>query len=463
MAEAPDTRIAWVDAREILDSRGHPTVEAEVHLECGARGRASAPAGASTGAHEAVERRDRDPDRYLGRGVLDAVDAVRDRISPELEDEDAANQSVVDRLLIDVDGTEDRSAIGANALLAVSLASARAAARAFGLPLYRFVGGMLADTLPTPFFNVLNGGAHADNGLRVQEFMVAPLGFGRFPEALRAGATVYHRLREVLRRRGHSTAVGDEGGFAPALPGAEAAIGLILEAVEHAGYVPGEQIGIALDVAASEFGDAGGYHYETGGPAMTSDAMIGMYARWAERFPALISIEDGLGEDDWQGWTALTRALGGRLQLVGDDLFVTHLDRLEQGIARGAANAVLIKPNQVGTLTETLAVTRRALGAGYRAMWSHRSGETADTAIAHLAVATGAGQIKAGAPCRGERVAKYNELLRIAEDLEEDPRDHEDAKGSDDLDDARREAPDPEDIEELDDIQRTIAGNGQPR
>ena len=417
-----DESATWIDrvaAREILDSRGNPTVEAEVWLAGGARARAAAPSGASTGRHEAVERRDGDETRFRGRGVLGAVHAIEEQIGPELAGEDAADQATVDRLMIELDGSDDRSHLGANAILAVSLASARAAAAAAGLPLYRSLGGAIADTLPVPYFNVLNGGAHADNALLVQEFMVAPLGFGCFSDALQAGVAVYHELRDVLGRRGHSTAVGDEGGFAPALCDAGEALELVTEAVESAGFAPGEQMGLALDVAATEFGDENGYRFPADGPARPASAMIETYAGWLDRFPALLSIEDGLAEDDWEGWTALTAALGDRVQLVGDDLFVTQEDRLRRGIAERAANAILIKPNQVGTLTETVQVVRGALRAGFGAMLSHRSGETPDTAISHLVVATGAGQIKAGAPCRGERVAKYNELLRIEEELEE--------------------------------------------
>ena len=413
-----DTSIDAIFGREILDSRGNPTVEAEVWLSGGAMGRAAAPSGASTGRHEAVERRDHDPDRYRGRGVLGAVAAVEGQIAPELAGEDAADQATIDRLMIELDGSPDRSRLGANAILAVSLANARAAAEAAGLPLYLALGEAAADTLPVPYFNVLNGGAHADNALLVQEFMVAPLGFSCFSDALHAGVTVFHQLREVLGRRGHSTAVGDEGGFAPALADAEEALALLTEAIEAAGFVPGETMGVALDVAATEFADGNRYRFSPNGPPQPAEAMIETYAGWVDRFPALLSIEDGLAEDDWAGWSALTRALGKRLQLVGDDLFVTQASRLDRGIREQAATAILIKPNQVGTLTETVEVVRRALEAGLGAMLSHRSGETSDTAIAHLAVATGAGQIKAGAPCRGERVAKYNELLRIEEELE---------------------------------------------
>ncbi len=412
-----ESTIDRVVGREILDSRGRPTVEAEVWLDGGASGRAAAPSGASTGRHEAVARSDGDPGRYRGRGVLSAVEAIEMRIGPELFGEDASDQSTVDELMIELDGTADRSGLGANAILAVSLANARAAAAAAGLPLYRALGGAIAETLPVPFLNVLNGGAHADNALLVQEFLVAPLGFPSFSEALRAGAEVYEALREILARRGHITAVGDEGGFAPKLDEAETALELLLEAIGSAGLRPGEDMGIALDVAASEFWSEDGYRFPSGAGPRPAEAMIEIYCGWVERFPALFSIEDGLAEDDWAGWTALTEALGQRVQIVGDDLFVTREDRLGRGIGEGAANAVLIKPNQVGTLSETIRVVQRARRAGFGVMLSHRSGETSDTAISHLAVATNAGQIKAGAPCRGERVAKYNELLRIEEDL----------------------------------------------
>lgn len=418
----PDDELTLIDrigAREILDSRGFPTVEAEVRLDGGGFGRAAAPSGASTGTHEAVERRDGEAGRYRGKGVREAVRAVEDRIAAELVGEDALRQAAIDGLLIELDGTPDRSGLGANAILAVSLAVARAAADACGFPLYRALGGFNADRLPVPFFNVLNGGAHADNRLTVQEFMVVPQGYESFSEALEAGAAVYHSLREVLSRRGLSAAVGDEGGFAPQLDDAEAALGLLIEAVEAAGLTPGERMGLALDVAASEFHDDAGYRFDPDGAPVPAEAMIEKYAGWLDRFPALLSIEDGLAEDDWEGWRALTRELGGRAQLVGDDLFVTQSDRLRRGTEGGAANAILVKPNQVGTLTETLEVAKQARAAGFGVMLSHRSGETADTAISHLAVAAGAGQVKAGAPCRGERVEKYNELLRIEEELRE--------------------------------------------
>ena len=412
-----DTQIDRVLGREILDSRGQPTVEAEVWLADGSIGRAAVPAGASTGRHEAVERRDGDPERYDGRSVRGAIAAITDEIDPELVGEDASEQELVDTLLVELDGTPDRSRLGANAILAVSLATARAAARASGIPLYRALGGRIADTLPIPYLNVLNGGAHADSGLRIQEFMIVPLGFGSFSEALHAGARVRARLAALLADRGHSTAVGDEGGFAPRLSGPEAALEVLVEAIEAAGYAPGTEMGLALDAAASEFFTDAGYELFPDAAPLPADAMVATYARWIERFPALGSIEDGLAEDDWEGWGALTAALGDRVQLVGDDLFVTQQARLARGIRERAANAVLVKPNQVGTLSETLGIVRQGQQAGFGVMLSHRSGETGDATISHLAVATGAGQIKAGAPCRGERVAKYNELLRIEEHI----------------------------------------------
>ena len=407
------TRIERVVGREILDSRGQPTVEAEVWLDGGAVGRAAVPAGASTGSHEAVERRDDDPTRYGGRGVLAAISAIEDEIAPELFDEDALEQEIVDGLLVELDGTRDRSRLGANAILAVSLANARAVSEAVGMPLFRALGGAMADTLPLPYLNVLNGGVHADSGLRIQEFMVVPLGYERFADALHTGVSVHRQLGRILASRGHGTAVGDEGGFAPRLRDSEEALELLIEAIEEAGFHPGREVGLALDAAASEFASAGGYRLLPGSAPLPAAAMIETYCRWVERFPALRSIEDGLAEDDWEGWAALTAALGDRVQLVGDDLFVTHQDRLARGIRMSAANAILVKPNQVGTLTETLAVVRQAQRNGFAAMLSHRSGETTDSTIADLAVATGVGQIKTGAPCRGERVSKYNQLLRI--------------------------------------------------
>ncbi len=411
--------IAEVLGREILDSRGNPTVEAEVILEDGSVGRASVPSGASTGSREAVERRDGDRSRYLGRGVLEAVRAVNDVIGPEIVGIPGEDQGALDRRLCDLDGTENKGRLGANALLAVSLAVAKAAAAAADLPLFRYLGGPLARTLPVPLLNVINGGRHADNPLDVQEFMLVPAGFPTFAESLRAGVEVYHRLKGLLGDRGLGTGVGDEGGFAPSLAGTEAALQILVQAIEAAGFRPGEQVWLALDAAASEFSatrEGGTYRLE--GRTLDGVALTELYGRLCDRFP-LISLEDGLSEGDRDGWRVLTATLGGRLQLVGDDLFVTNVDILEAGIRDGLANAILIKPNQIGTLSETWAAVETARRAGYRAILSHRSGETDDVTISHLAVATGCGQIKTGAPARGERVAKYNELLRIAERLGE--------------------------------------------
>jgi enolase len=415
------TEIVAVHAREILDSRGNPTVEAEVLCEGGGRGRAAVPSGASTGEHEALELRDGDPSRYLGKGVARACAHVVDEIGPALEGIDAADQAFVDRILIELDGTPTKARLGANALLAVSMACARAAADAHRLPLYRYLGGAGCSTLPVPLMNIINGGAHADNNLDIQEFMIAPAGFASFEEALRAGVETFHHLKKLLVARGKVTAVGDEGGFAPSLDSAEDAMNLILEAIGKAGYTAGEQIFLALDVAASEFFDKakGGYTY--GGKKLSSGDVIEMYAGWAEKFP-LVSIEDGLAENDWDGWKALTTKLGGRLQLVGDDLFVTQTARLQQGIDKGIANSILVKVNQIGTLSETLDAVRTAQHARYTAVISHRSGETEDAFIADLAVATSAGQIKTGSASRSDRIAKYNQLLRIADALGDDQR-----------------------------------------
>jgi enolase len=407
--------IASVRAREVLDSRGHPTVEAEVTLEGGAVGRAVVPSGASTGSREAVELRDGDPGRYGGRGVLAAVRHVVEVLGPAVRGLDAADQAAVDRRLVEADGTPNKARLGANAVLAVSLATAHAAARAQGVPLYRYLGGALARTLPVPLLNVLNGGRHADNPLELQEFMLVPAGLPTFREALRAAAETYHALRVLLRERGLGTGIGDEGGFAPQVTDGREALALLVDAIERAGYRPGEDVWLAVDAAATELlGPDGRYHLE--GRALGAEELVERFARWAEEFP-LVSLEDGLGEEDWAGWRELTRRLGGRLQLVGDDLFVTQAPRLARGVAERVANAILIKPNQVGTLTETWEAVETAHRAGYRAILSHRSGETEDVTIAHLAVATGCGQIKTGAPARGERVGKYNELLRIEEEL----------------------------------------------
>jgi enolase len=407
-------RIASVTAREILDSRGNPTVEVDVTLESGARGTAAVPSGASTGVHEAIELRDRDRGRYGGLGVLTAVRHVRETLAPLVAGRDPADQRGIDEALIAADGTPNKGRLGANAILGVSLAVAHAAAADRGRPLFQYLGGADAVTLPVPLMNVLNGGKHADNGLEFQEFMVVPRGAPSFPEALRMGAEIYHALHRVLLDRGLATGVGDEGGFAPRLGGNEDALALLVEAIGRAGYTAGRDAALALDPAASNFAQDG--RYTIGGAVFTADALIDYYARLADRFP-IVSIEDGLAEDDWDGWIALTRRLGSRLQLVGDDLYVTNLARIRDGIARGAGNAVLIKLNQIGTLTETLEAVRLTQRQRWAAVISHRSGETEDTTIADLAVAVGAGQIKTGAPARSERVAKYNRLLRIAEVL----------------------------------------------
>ncbi len=408
--------IEAVGAREILDSRGNPTVEVEVALDDGTLTRAAVPSGASTGAYEAVELRDGDAGRYGGKGVQQAVNAVLDVIGQELLGIEATEQRIVDQVLIDLDGTPDKSRLGANALLGVSLAVAKAAADSSGLPLFRYVGGPNAHLLPVPMLNILNGGAHADSNVDVQEFMIAPIGAASFAEALRWGAQTYHELKKVLKGRGLATGVGDEGGYAPNLPSNRDALDLILEAIGNAGFTPGTDIALALDVAASEFHADGAYRFESG--TRTSDEMIDYYAGLVEAYP-MVSIEDPLDESDWDGWERMTTALGGRVQLVGDDLFVTNPQRLADGIARGCGNALLVKVNQIGTLTETLDAVHLAHRSGFRCMMSHRSGETEDTTIADLAVATDCGQIKSGAPARSERVAKYNQLLRIEEELDD--------------------------------------------
>ena len=413
MAEIVD-----VHAREILDSRGNPTLEVEVHLDSGAEGRAAVPSGASTGSGEALELRDDDRRRYGGKGVLQAVRNVERVIAPEIKGMDAADQALIDRALCQLDGTPQKETLGANAILGVSLACARAAADDLGLPLFRYLGGPNARTMPLPLMNVINGGAHADNRLDVQEFMLVPAGLPSFAEALRAGSEIFHVLKRLLREQKHATGVGDEGGFAPDLPGAEAALDVLVRAIEGAGYRPGEDVWLALDVAATELWREGRYHAPGESATWTTDELIAFYERLAGRFP-LVSIEDGLREDDWEGWAALTERLGGRLQLVGDDLFVTSAERLAEGIRRGAANAILIKVNQIGTLTETLDAVELAKSAGYGVVVSHRSGETEDTFIADLAVAVNAGQIKTGSLSRSDRVAKYNQLLRIEEWLGE--------------------------------------------
>ncbi|MCX6462553.1 MAG: phosphopyruvate hydratase [Pseudonocardiales bacterium] len=404
--------IEQVGAREILDSRGNPTVEVEVALDDGTLARAAVPSGASTGEHEAVELRDGDPKRFGGKGVEKAVAAVLDEIGPELAGLEAVDQRVVDQRLVDLDGTPDKSRLGANALLGVSLAVAKAAAESSGLELFRYVGGPNAHVLPVPMMNIINGGAHADSSVDVQEFMIAPVGAESFREALRWGAEVYASLKSVLKGKGLATGLGDEGGFAPDLPGTRAALDLIGTAVEKAGYTLGSDIVLALDVAATEFHSEGVYSYE--GRKLTSAELAAVYAELIGAYP-LVSIEDPLSEDDWDGWVELTASIGDKVQIVGDDLFVTNPERLEDGIARGAANALLVKVNQIGTLSETLDAVALAQTSGYRCMMSHRSGETEDTTIADLAVATSCGQIKTGAPARSERVAKYNQLLRIEE------------------------------------------------
>jgi enolase len=409
--------IEQIRAREVLDSRGNPTVEVEVVLDSGAGGRAIVPSGASTGTYEATEWRD-GGERYGGKGVLGAVEHVNGEIGEVLSGFDASDQRAVDLALIDLDGTPTKGRLGANAVLGVSLAVAKAAADDVGLPLYRYVGGANAHVLPVPLMNVINGGVHADNSIDLQEFMIAPVGAASWSEALRWGVETYHTLAGVLRSRGLSTTVGDEGGFAPDLPSSESAVEVLVEAIEAAGRVPGEEIALALDPASSELWKDGAYHLNGEGRRLSSTEMVEYWVDLCGRYP-IVSIEDGMAEDDWDGWAALTAAIGDRVQLVGDDVFVTNQARLEKGIARGIANAVLIKVNQIGTLTETLDTMDAAARAGYRCVMSHRSGETEDTTIADLAVATNCGLLKAGAPARSDRVAKYNQLLRIEEELGE--------------------------------------------
>ncbi len=409
--------IISVHAREILDSRGNPTVETDVTLASGATGRAAVPSGASTGGHEAVELRDGDAQRFGGKGVLEAVRNVNDVIGPRLEGVAAEDQIAVDYAMLDLDGTPNKSHLGANGILSVSLAVARAAAADAGLPLYRYLGGPLAHVLPVPMMNILNGGAHASNTVDCQEFMVVPIGAEAFPEALRIGVEVFQSLKTVLHKRGLSTAVGDEGGFAPDLPNDEAALEAIMAAIEAAGYEAGKDVAIALDVAASElFADDTYTFKKSGGGSKSADEMVALYKTWIDRYP-VVSIEDGLAEDDWSGWAKLTEALGSRVQLVGDDLFCTNAERLGRGIEEGVANAILIKVNQIGTLTETLQCIELGRSNAFGAVISHRSGETEDTFIADLAVASGVGQIKTGSASRTDRIAKYNQLLRIAEEL----------------------------------------------
>ncbi|MBU2668803.1 phosphopyruvate hydratase [Actinoplanes bogorensis] len=407
--------IEAIVAREILDSRGNPTVEVEVGLDDGTVGRAAVPSGASTGAFEAIELRDGDKGRYLGKGVEKAVSNVEDKIADELVGYEASEQRLIDQKMLDLDGTADKSELGANAILGVSLAVAKAAALSAELPLFRYVGGPNAAVLPVPMMNILNGGAHADSNVDVQEFMIAPIGAPTFREALRTGAEVYHALKSVLKKKGLSTGLGDEGGFAPNLPSNASALDLITEAVQAAGFTVGTDIVFAMDVAATEFHKDGSYVFE--GAPKSTDEMIAYYAKLAAEYP-IVSIEDPLDEEDWAGWSAMTAELGGKLQIVGDDLFVTNPTRIGRGIAENAANAVLVKVNQIGSLTETLDAVDLAHRAGFKTMMSHRSGETEDTTIADLAVAVGSGQIKTGAPARSDRVAKYNQLLRIEEQLE---------------------------------------------
>ena len=408
--------ITDIHAREILDSRGNPTVEVDVTLESGAEGRAAVPSGASTGAHEANELRDGDKARYLGKGVLKAVDAVNGELFDALSGLDASDQIAIDQMMIELDGTPNKARLGANAILGVSLAVAKAAAMDAGLPLYRYVGGAFANVLPVPMMNIINGGAHADNPIDIQEFMIMPVSAESAADAIRMGAEVFHSLKKKLKDAGHNTNVGDEGGFAPNLASTEDAIGFVLKAIEGAGYRPGEDIYLALDSASTEFYKDGKYHLDGEGKVLSSAEMVAYYENLVGRYP-IISIEDGMAEDDWDGWAALTRALGQKIQLVGDDLFVTNPKRLAQGIKAGTANSILVKVNQIGTLSETLEAVDMAHKAGYTAVLSHRSGETEDSTIADLAVATNCGQIKTGSLSRSDRLAKYNQLIRIEERL----------------------------------------------
>src|SRR5438270_141495 len=410
------TAIADIHAREILDSRGNPTVEVEVSLDSGALGRAAVPSGASTGAHEAVEKRDGDPKRYGGRGVLQAVGAVNGEIFDALSGFDAADQLRIDRTLIELDGTANKGRLGANAVLGVSLACAKASAAELEMPLYRYVGGVFARTLPVPMMNIVNGGVHADNPIDIQEFMIMPVGAANCAEAIRMGSEIFHALRKKLHDAGLNTNVGDEGGFAPNLPSADAALGFVMQAIEAAGYQPGDDVVLALDPASTEFYRDGRYHLKGEGKVLDSAGMVGYYSDLVARYP-IVSIEDGMAEDDWEGWALLTRELGARVQLVGDDAFVTNPKRLQDGIAQGVGNAVLVKVNQIGTLSETLETIEIAMRAGYGAVMSHRSGETEDTTIADLAVATNCGQIKTGSLSRSDRLAKYNQLIRNEEQL----------------------------------------------
>ncbi|AIQ61957.1 enolase [Paenibacillus stellifer] len=412
------TIISDVYAREVLDSRGNPTVEVDVYLESGAKGRAIVPSGASTGAHEAVELRDDDKSRYLGKGVLTAVKNVNEIIAPEVIGMDALDQLGIDKAMIALDGTPNKGKLGANAILAVSMAVARAAAVDLDVPLYTYLGGFNAKQLPVPMMNIVNGGAHADNNVDVQEFMILPVGAPSFKEALRTGAEIFHNLKTVLKAKGLNTAVGDEGGFAPNFTSNEDALSSIIEAIEKAGYKPGVDVFLGMDVASTEFYKDGKYHLEGEGKSFTSAEFVDLLASWVDKYP-IITIEDGCSEDDWEGWKLLTEKLGNKIQLVGDDLFVTNTERLSKGIEEGIGNSILIKVNQIGTLTETFDAIEMAKRAGYTAVVSHRSGESEDSTIADIAVATNAGQIKTGAPSRTDRIAKYNQLLRIEDELSE--------------------------------------------
>lgn len=414
------TKISQVKGREIIDSRGNPTVEVDVILEDGALGRAAVPSGASTGEHEAVELRDGDKARYMGKGVTKAVSNVNGEIAAKVKGMDAADQETLDKALIELDGTPNKGRLGANAILGVSMAAAKAVAASRGIPLFKYLGGDGANILPIPMMNIINGGKHADNNVDLQEFMIMPIGANSFKEALRMGSEVFHHLKKILHAKGHSTAVGDEGGFAPNLQSNEEAVEVILEAIKAAGYEAGKDIYIALDPASSEFYKGDKYVLEAEKtPEKSDEDMVNFYDNWVNKYP-IVSIEDGLAEDDWSGWKVLTDKEGSKIQLVGDDLFVTNTSRLKEGIEKGVANSILIKVNQIGTLTETLAAIKMARDAGYTAVISHRSGETEDTTISHLAVATGVGQIKTGSVCRTDRVCKYNELLRIEEELGQD-------------------------------------------
>ncbi len=408
--------IVQVKAREILDSRGNPTIEVEVWLDSGIYGRAAVPSGASTGTHEALELRDKDPKRYHGKGVLNAVRNVNDIIGPELVGFESTAQAEIDQLLIELDGTENKRRLGANAILGVSMAVAQASAKEAGLPLFAYLGGVGAKVLPVPQMNVINGGVHADNKLDIQEFMIVPLGAPSFREALRYGSETYHALKKVLKEKGYRTSVGDEGGFAPEIQSTKEALEILVKAIEEAGYKPGEDIALAIDAAASEFFKDGKYVMEGEGKTLSAEELAAFYRELIEQFP-IVSIEDGCAEDDWEGWKILNQELGSRVQLVGDDIFVTNIKRLSRGIEEKIANAILIKLNQIGTVTETLETVAMAQRSAWKTVISHRSGETEDTFIADLAVAVNSGQIKTGAPCRTERVAKYNQLLRIEEDL----------------------------------------------